>query len=82
MILKNFFKGFKKGMSDFGQNITIIVNSILLTIVYIIGIGITSIIAKIFKKHFLDTKISKEKKSYWSELDLKKKPLDNYYRQF
>ena len=80
--METVFKGFKKGMQDFGHNITIIINSILLSIVYIIGIGLTSIIAKIFKKSFLDTKISKEKKSYWSELNLKKKSLDKYYRQF
>ncbi len=80
--LKQFFKGFKKGMTDFSSNIIVIINSILLAIVYIVGVGLTSIIAKIFRKKFLDTKLSKEKESYWSDLNLKKKKIEDYYRQF
>ncbi len=77
-----FFKGFKKGMKLFGDNIALIINSILLSVVYLIGVGITSIVAKLVGKHFLDTKINKEAKTYWSDLDLKKKPINEYYRQF
>ena len=80
--LKQFFNGFKKGIKDFGENISIIVNSILLTVVYLIGVGITSLFAKIFKKHFLGIKISKKARTYWSDLNLKKKPMKEYYRQF
>jgi hypothetical protein len=76
-----FFKGFKKGMKDFGENISIIINSILLTLVYIIGVGATAFFARIKKKSFLEKKIS-EKKSYWSNLNLSKKKLKDYYRQF
>ena len=79
---KHFFNGFKKGMNNFGQIISVIINSILLLIAYIIGIGLTSVAAKIFKKNFLDTKIDKKRKSYWSDLDIKKKPIEEYYRQF
>ena len=80
--LKQFFIGFKKGIRDFGHNLTLIVNSILLSIVYCIGIGVTSIIAKIFRRHFLETKTSEEKETYWSDLDLKTRPIEDYYRQF
>ena len=79
--LKQFFEGFKKGMSNFGHIITLIINTTLLTFVYLIGVGLTSIFAKIFKKHFLEIKLSK-KDSYWSDLNLKKKPIEEYYRQF
>tara|TARA_Y100000310_G_C20615600_1_gene780446 strand:- start:1051 stop:1347 length:297 start_codon:yes stop_codon:yes gene_type:complete len=78
--LKRFFKSFKKGMGNFGQNIALIINTILLTLVYLIGAGLTSIFAKIFRKHFLDMKLSKD--TYWSNLNLKKKHLEEYYRQF
>lgn len=78
--MKLFLKGFKKGMKGFGENITVIINSILLSFVYFIGVGPTSIIAKLFGKHFLDLKYSKD--SYWSDLNLKKKKLEDYYRQF
>lgn len=80
--MKEFFKGFKIGQKKFGEDIAIIINSILLSFVYLIGVGLTSIFAKIFGKHFLDLKVDENKKTYWSELNLGKKPLEEYYRQF
>lgn len=77
-----FLKGFRKGMHDFGQTLVIIINSSLLLIVYVIGVGLTSIFAKICGKHFLETKISRKKETYWSDLDLKRKDIESYYRQF
>ena len=50
-------KEFKKGMGDFSENISIIVNSILLSLIYFVGVGLTAILAKVVKKSFLDTKI-------------------------
>ena len=82
MSLKQFFKGFRKGMKDFSENVSTIVNSVFLSIVYLIGVGITSIIAKVMKKRFLDTKISNDEKTYWTELNLKKKSFKKYYKQF
>jgi hypothetical protein len=78
--MKTLLKGIKKGMKDFGHNLATIINTVLLFIVYIIGVGITAIIAKLAGKHFLD--IKGEKPSYWSDLNLKKKPIEEYYRQF
>ena len=54
--LKQVFNGFKKGMKCFSDNISTVINFLLLSIVYFIGIGLTSITAKLFSKHFLDTK--------------------------
>ena len=68
-------------MQGFGEHITVLVNSLLLCVVYLIGVGITSIIAKIFRKQFLDMQLKKEG-SYWTTLDLKKKDKEDYYRQF
>jgi hypothetical protein len=73
---------FLNGMRDFGENIIIIVNSLLLLIAYIIGVGISALFSKIFKKKFLDLKPDKKIKSYWENLNLKKEKIDNYYRQF
>jgi len=58
--MKPFYRGFKRGMRIFGENIALIINTFLLTIVYLIGVGLTSILAKITGKHFLDTKLSKK----------------------
>ena len=77
-----FINGFLRGQKKFGENISIIINSILLTIVYFIGIGITSIFAKIFNKHFLNLKLKKDEKTYWEDLNLTKKSMKEYYRQF
>jgi len=78
--LKQFFNGFQKGVKGFSNNISTIINFFLLSIVYLIGVGATSIIAKIFGKHFLNMK--RKKCSYWHDLNLKKKPIEEYYRQF
>ena len=80
--IKIFFRGLKRGMSNFGSGISLIINSIILGIIYILVVGITSLIAKLSKKHFLDLEISLEKKSYWTELNLNKKPTEEYYKQF
>lgn len=77
-----WLKSFKKGIHDFGENIAVIVNTILLFIVYIIGVGITSIVAKIFGKHFMELKIDNNKDTYWSDLNIDKKSMEDYYRQF
>lgn len=76
----SFVKGFKTGFRNFGHNVTNVVNFILLLLVYFIGVGSTSLIAKLSKKRFLD--LNKKGKTYWKERKLEKQPLENYYRQF
>ncbi len=78
--MKQFMNGIRQGFGDFGHTIATIVNTVLLFIVYIIGAGLTSIIAKIFGKRFMKTSL--HKKSYWTDLNLKKEKMDNYYRQY
>jgi len=78
---KLFIKGLKIGLIEFGYNISRIINLIFLTIIYIFGIGLTALLAKLKKKRFLETKFT-HKKTYWSKLNLKRKPLDKYTRQF
>ena len=79
--MKGFFKGFQKGFHSFGMNITTIVNTILLLLVYIVGIGLTSIVAKLVGKRFLELRLSKEAGSYWSDLNLKRRPIEEHYKQ-
>lgn len=75
-----FVKGFKNGFKNFGHNVTNIVNFALLLMVYFIGVGLTSLIAKLSKKKFLE--LNQKGKTYWKERNLGKQPLENYYRQF
>lgn len=78
---RRFLIGFKEGTKNFGQGIALIINTILLTFVYLVGVGLTSTVAKISRKHFLEMNLSKND-TYWSDLNLKKKSIDKYYRQF
>jgi len=79
-MVKKLLKDLKDGNKMFGEDIASIVNFILLTFVYFLGVGLTSIIAKISGKHFLE--FEKKEKSYWSELNLDKMKKKEYYRQF
>ncbi len=79
---KNFYKGFKEGRDYFSSLTSAIVNSVLLSVVYFIGIGFTSIFAKIFGKNFLDLKHKNDMNSYWEELNLEKKENAYYFKQF
>ena len=76
----SFLKGLKRGTKDFGETIAIVVNSILLSIAYILGLGITAIFAKIKRKSFLDLK-KENKDSYWSDLNIKKQSFKDCYTQ-
>jgi len=79
---KPFWSGFHQGTKEFGSYITTLVNTILLSSVYLLGIGVTAIVAKIKKKNFLALKPASDKKSYWVDLNLKKEQKEKYYRQF
>lgn len=76
-----FVKGFVIGFRNFGRMVTSIVNFVLLALVYFIGVGPTSLIAKLSKKKFLDLNL-KGANTYWKERNLGKQPLEHYYRQF
>lgn len=76
-----FITGFKHGFAAFGHTISTLVNSVLLSVVYFIGVGASALVAKIFNKHFFPLKHSKES-SYWTDLRLGKKPIEDHYRQF
>jgi len=82
MDIKEFFSGFKKGFIKFGHNIGLIVNVILLSLVYIVGVGLTAIAAKLVGKKFLETKLEKNSETYWNELNIKKREMEKYYKQF
>lgn len=69
--IKKFFKGIV-------NIINLIINTILLSLVYILAVGLTSLIAKLAKKKFLHTE---EKLTYWNDLKLST-AMEDYYRQF
>ena len=76
----SFLKGFGSGFSLFGHSISRIINTCLLLVAYFLGIGVTALVARLIGKRFLETGL--DKKSFWHDLNLKKKPTEAYYRQF
>ena len=78
--VKEMFDEFMEGSKMFGELISAIINLLLLSIVYFIGIGLTSIFAMVFGKKFIDDKATKD--SYWEELNLTTQSFKEYYRQF
>jgi len=78
--LIDFWDGFKKGLKLFGEAISSIINIILLSGVYLLGVGLTSLIAKLFSNRFLNLKPDKNLDSYWKASSPIKK--EEFYRQF
>ena len=78
--LKLFFKEFYEGFKAFSLVISTIINFVLLMIVYFIGVGLTSIIGKSFKKEFLGIKGGK--RTYWKNRKSKKISIKECKRMF
>ena len=79
-MIKEIIKQLKRGQKIFSEDINSIINFVLLTFIYLVGVGFTSLFAKIMGKHFLKFKTEKSP-SYWSNLKLNYKKED-YYKQF
>jgi len=79
--MKMILRGFTKGFQRIGHNITIIVNTTLLFIVYVFGVGISWVLIRTFGKHQLELK-QHNGETYWHDLHLGKKKMEEYYKQF
>ena len=80
-MLKKIWGAVKKALEPFSKVMNSIVNFVLLSIVYFAGIGVVSVCAKIFGKHFLELK-KNNRKSGWHPHKLEKEALEKYYRTF
>ena len=65
-----------------GKKIALVVNSLLLTIAYFTAFAATAIIAKIFRKKFLELKPDMNRKSYWMEKKNEDYSKKEAYRAF
>ncbi|MFP4119389.1 MAG: hypothetical protein ACLFTH_05015 [Candidatus Woesearchaeota archaeon] len=79
--MKTIIKTVRRNLMKFGKRISNLINSLLLTAVYIVGVGITSLVARISGKRFLERGFEKDKNSYWNECSVSKK-REHYYRQY
>ena len=80
-MFKKIWTNIKSIIETISKVVSNVVNFILLSVVYFIGICSVSIIMKLFRKHFLELK-KQNKKSNWHKHKLTKQSLENYYRTF
>ena len=81
MAASDFFHGFIKGFKMPAEDLMANINVVALALIYILGIGIPSLISKIFSKKFLDLKTKGKAKSYWNDLNLGTKQKKDYFNQ-
>lgn len=79
--LKTFWSSLHRGLRDFSEPIGVIVNSALLLIVYVVGVGLTVLLAKLSKKNFLNLRIDQRRSTYWEDFPMPKNK-ESYYSQF
>ena len=72
----------RDGMRHFGDDIAGLINTVLLLIVYVFGVGLTALVAKLVGKQFLDRKPVAKKNTYWRDVSTKKPDMDSHFRQF
>lgn len=80
-MIKDLFSYIKEGSKYFGEDISSIINSILLTFVYFFGVGITRIFIIFKKEKLIELNIDYKKPSYWEPIRINQKE-DDFYRQF
>jgi broad specificity polyphosphatase/5'/3'-nucleotidase SurE len=80
IFLTNYVRGFKL----FSESISSIINFVLLSLVYVIGVGVTSFFSKLLKKSFIKKSQNKKISSYWKNFSLKEdeKTQESSYRMW
>lgn len=68
MNTSNFIESIKKILKIPIDILVNLINSILLSCVYILGIGITAFFARITHKRFLSIEKDNNKKTYWKKI--------------
>ena len=80
---RNLMNAYNPNFIGFNNLIRNTVNFILLSVVYFVGVGPVSLIAKLTGKKFLDLKPTKlHQKSYWKENKVTKQKFEDYTRSF
>src|SRR3989344_2513352 len=77
-MLKKCFQLLQKA----GVFLSLLVNSLLLSLIYFSAVGLTSFAAKIAGKKFLDTQVLKNKHTYWKNAALQETSLEGFQRMF
>ena len=80
--LKLLFKGFIEGFHEFGFTVSTILNFVLLSIVFIFGIGLVSIYTKLTNKKVLPLKAEIQENSYWTNKKNRNATIEDSLKPF
>ena len=78
----SFFKEYLETFKKFSKIIQKIVNTIVRSLSYFIGAGLSVLIMRITKKKLMGAGINKNKETYWEEIQQKKQSLNESLKQF
>jgi hypothetical protein len=80
--LREFGSGWLAGFRKVGESVAVVVNAVLLSIAYVVGVGPIAVIGKLSRKRWLDVRFKSADESYWEEHVLSTEAMDKYRRQF
>ena len=80
--MSSFLNELKEGAKRYGEEVAFLVNCLLLTLAYIVGVGLTWLVAGLVHKKFLAVYPDHSKNSYWEKSNLSNRKKEDYYRQF
>lgn len=81
MRIRLFLKSFFEGMKSVGMHISTVVNAVLLTLIYIFGVGVATFFMRIKRTSLLSVR-KKSKSSYYTTKKIETEKIEDYYRQF
>ena len=81
IISRIFLRDLKQGFASFGESIVTFINTVLLVIVYVFGVGVSALMMARKRKTLLDMKIDGSVETYWKTTPLAK-DMKSHYRQF
>lgn len=78
---KMFLKGLARGLTHTGHTITGIINTVLLLIIYFIGVGTAAIITKLAKQELIALE-KKNTATYYNDKKIETENIQEYYKQY
>ncbi len=81
--IKLFFKGLSSGFQEPGHFLARLINTLLLLIVFIFGVGPVALIARLRGKRYLGTtSFQQTVTTYWQDYSLDNKSKEDYTKLF
>jgi hypothetical protein len=80
--MKSFFRTIKRVWLLFAQILGKVNTILLLSLIYLVVIGIMSLIVRLFRKDLLRKEMDFDQESYWQTRETSEQTLDRYKYQF